>query len=166
MSNQAVVMCSREMEASPEFVFNVFTSRLGDWWPLAYTFSGVSCAEAALEPRVGSEWYERTLNGERISWGKVKAVEPGRRLLLEFAVGADRKPVGSDKSSSVEIVFDSLPRGGTCVRVEHRDFERQGEAGEMQRQGMASEQGWPLLLAELARGVRIAARSGSEAPLS
>lgn len=159
MSNPDAISCSREMDAAPHFVFDVFTSRLGDWWPLGYTFSGPACADAALEPRVAGEWYERTLQGERISWGKVKAIEPGRRLVLEFGVGADRKPIGSDESSTVEIELQALEQGGTCVRVEHRDFERQGEAGAMQRAGMASEQGWPLLLAELERGVRIAARS-------
>lgn len=166
MSNRSAVTCSREIEATPELVFNIFTSRLGDWWPLAYTFSGAACADAVVELRAGGEWYERTREGERISWGKVKAFEPGRRLVLEFGVGADRKPIVSYKSSIVEITFEALERGGTCVRVEHREFERQGEAGRAQREGMASEQGWPLILAELARGVRVAIRLQAALPLA
>ena len=159
----SVVTCSREIEATPDLVFNVFTAGLGDWWPLPYTFSGAACADAALELHAGGEWYERTLKGERLSWGKVKAFDPGRRLVLEFCVGVDRKPISSEHSSTVEIRFDALERGGTCVRVEHRDFERQGPAGVQQREGMGSEQGWPLILAELVRGVRVAIRGASQA---
>jgi uncharacterized protein YndB with AHSA1/START domain len=163
MANRTAVSCSNEVEATPAFAFDVFTARLGDWWPIGYTFSGPAFADAAVEPRVGGEWYECTDKGERLSWGKVKAFEPGRRLVLEFGVGADRQPVSSEQSSTLEITFQGLAHGGTCVHVEHRDFERQGAGGAQLREGMSSAQGWPSILAELARGVRVAGRRPGEA---
>jgi len=163
MATQHPVRCTYEIDAQPDAVYHMFTARLGDWWPLVYTFSGPDCAGAEVEPKEGGEWYERTTKGERISWGKVKHIEPGRRMILEFAVGADRKPVPSERSSTVEISFEGLPRGGTLVAVEHRDFDRHGDVGAQMSENMGSPQGWPVILAELARGVRITSRAGREA---
>lgn len=163
MADHHAVRCTQEIQAEADFVYNMFTARLGDWWPLTYTFSGPLCASAEVEPKKGGEWYERTSKGERLSWGKVKHIEPGRRVLLEFAIGADRKPAPPEHSSTVEVSFEGLPDGGTLIAVEHRDFERHGEAGAQMCEGMGSPQGWPLILAELARGVRIATRATREA---
>lgn len=162
MTKPNPVRCTQEVQAQPDFVYNMFTARLGDWWPLGYTFSGPACATAEVETKEGGEWYERTHAGERISWGKVKHIEPGRRLLLEFGIGVDRKPVPSERSSTVEVTFEGLPSGATLVALEHRDFERHGEAGALMSQNMGSAQGWPVILAELARGVRVASRAARE----
>jgi uncharacterized protein YndB with AHSA1/START domain len=159
MANLTPVRCTYEFQTEPDVVYNMFTARLGDWWPLAYTFSGAQCASAEIEPKHGGEWYERTRQGERLSWGKVKHIEPGRRFILEFAIGPDRKPAPSERSSTVEISFEGLPHGGgTLVAVEHRDFDRHGEAGAQMCENMGSPQGWPLILAELGRAVRLAAK--------
>ena len=58
---------------------------MGDFWPIGYTFSGPCFADAALEPRVGGEWYERTEQGERLSWGKVLVYEPPCRIGARLA---------------------------------------------------------------------------------
>lgn len=159
MTEQHTVRCTHELQAAPDVVYNMFTARLGDWWPLAYTFSGADCAAAEVETKKGGEWYERTIRGERISWGKVKLIEPGRRLILEFGIGADRKPVPSARSSTVEILFEGVPHSsGTLVAIEHRDFDRHGEVGAQMCENMGSAQGWPLILAELGRAVRLTAR--------
>lgn len=149
---------STTFDVSPRFAFDVFTARLGDFWPIAYTFSGPAFADAALQPRSGGEWYERDLQGHRLSWGKVLEFEPGRRVVLEFAIGPERKPVPSDHASIVELSFLPAYPEGTRLDVVHRQFERHGDSAEHMRQGMASEQGWPLILAELRRGIRRAAR--------
>jgi len=48
-----------------------------------------------------------------------------------------------------------IPDGAGCrVDLEHRGFERHGENGAAMRDGMASPQGWPLILAEFARETR------------
>ncbi|HMI86482.1 MAG TPA: SRPBCC domain-containing protein [Polyangiaceae bacterium] len=87
---------------------------------------------AVVEPRVGGRWLERTREGEEISWGDVRAYEPGRRLVLGFAIGADRQPVSREKASEVEVRF--IPAGeSTRVEVEHRNFERHEEGAELLR---------------------------------
>jgi uncharacterized protein YndB with AHSA1/START domain/catechol 2,3-dioxygenase-like lactoylglutathione lyase family enzyme len=142
------------VEAGPSGAFEAFTAYLGAWWPLAYTFSEASFADAAIEPRVGGVWFERNAAGGKLSWGEVRAYEPGERLVLAFAIGADRKPVSNDAASEVEVRFSADGPGRARVEVEHRDFARHGEGGEMLRAGMNSAQGWPLILAELRRWIQ------------
>jgi catechol 2,3-dioxygenase-like lactoylglutathione lyase family enzyme/uncharacterized protein YndB with AHSA1/START domain len=133
--------------------FDAFTTELGAWWPLAYTFSGPSFAGAAIEPRVGGVWFERNGAGEKLSWGEVRACTPGERLVLAFAIGADRKPVPNNAASEVEIRFAAAGPGQTRVELEHRDFARHGQGAEALQAGMDSPQGWPLILAELRRWI-------------
>jgi hypothetical protein len=51
------------------------------------------------------------------------------------------------RSSEVEVRFTPTPLAGTEVRLTHDAFERCGEAGAGYRDEMASEYGWPLILA-------------------
>jgi uncharacterized protein YndB with AHSA1/START domain len=141
------------VEAGPAEAFDAFTTHLGAWWPLAYTFSESNFADAAIELRVGGVWFERNESGEKMSWGDVRACEPGRRLVLAFAIGADRKPVSKDAASEVEVRFASAGPGQTRVELEHREFARHGDGADTLRTGMDSPQGWPLILAELRRSI-------------
>jgi uncharacterized protein YndB with AHSA1/START domain len=147
--------------APPQQVFDLFCT-LGVWWPLAYTFSGPRFQDATVERRQGGRWFERDVEGKQLDWGDVRACEAGKRLVLGFAIGADRKPIPLENASEVELRFDPAD-GGTRLRVEHRDFARHGESGAALRAGMASPQGWPLILAELRRSVRLAERSKAAA---
>jgi catechol 2,3-dioxygenase-like lactoylglutathione lyase family enzyme/uncharacterized protein YndB with AHSA1/START domain len=134
--------------------FDAFTAHLGAWWPLAYTFSGAGFAEAAIEPRIGGVWFERNAAGEKLPWGEVRAYTPGERIVVAFAIGADRKPVSNDAASEVEARFADAGPGRSRVEIEHRDFARHGEGSEALRIGMDSAQGWPLILAELRRWIQ------------
>ena len=141
------------VEAGPASAFDAFTAHLGAWWPLAYTFSEASFVDAAIEPRVGGVWFERNGAGEKLAWGEVRVYAPGARLVLAFAIGADRKPVPDDAASEVEIRFPAAGPGQTRVELEHRDFARHGQGSEALRAGMDSALGWPLILAELRRWI-------------
>jgi catechol 2,3-dioxygenase-like lactoylglutathione lyase family enzyme/uncharacterized protein YndB with AHSA1/START domain len=133
--------------------FAAFTAHLGAWWPLAYTYSQADFADAAIEPKAGGVWYERTLNGDSLTWGDVRAFVPGERVVLAFAIGPDRKPVSNQAASEVEVRFSDDRPGRALVQLEHRAFERHGEGAEALRAGMQSAQGWPLILAELRRWI-------------
>jgi uncharacterized protein YndB with AHSA1/START domain len=133
--------------------FDAFAGALGRWWPLGYTYAQAGLDTAVIEPRVGGLWFERDLSGKETAWGEVRAWEPPSRLVLSFAVGADRAPEPEERASEVEIRFVPEEKG-TRVELEHRDFERHGDGAERLRDGMASPQGWPLILAEFARYLR------------
>jgi uncharacterized protein YndB with AHSA1/START domain len=131
--------------------FELFADRIGQWWPIAYTFSGPQFGLAGIDPRPGGRWFERTQRGEQLSWGRVRGYERGARLVLGFGVGGHRGPIEDDQASEVEIRFTDAGSHRTRVTVEHRAFERHGASAEQLHDGMASPQGWPTILAEYAR---------------
>jgi uncharacterized protein YndB with AHSA1/START domain len=94
-----------------------------------------------MEPRVGGRITEVWEGGSEVSWGTVLALEPPRRLLLDWNPSRTRA-VGTE----VEVTFEASPRG-TLVRLEHRGWERLGEAADHVRSGY--ETGWPRVLLRL-----------------
>jgi uncharacterized protein YndB with AHSA1/START domain len=149
------VRCTIEVPASPERAFERFVGDIGRWWPIPYTYGEDRFGTAAIEPRAGGRWFETTLDGSEERWGTVRAFEPGRRLVLSFNIGPQRKPEPPERESEVEIRF-APQDGGTRIELEHRDFARHGEGAEALRAGMASRQGWPIILASFAREMRYA----------
>ncbi|MFI0791808.1 SRPBCC family protein [Micromonospora rubida] len=132
--------------ASAERAFAVFTGALTDWWVREYTWSGpAALAELGIEPHAGGMLYEIGPYGFRSDWGRVLTWDPPRRLVFTWQIGPDRVPVPDPaQASEVEVLF--LPEGPerTRVEVEHRHFDRHGEAAEGYRQALTA--GWHELL--------------------
>jgi hypothetical protein len=57
------------------------------------------------------------------------------------------------KASILEVAFVSEGDSRTRVSVEHTAFEKHGEGAEKYRQEMASEYGWPFILAQYAAAI-------------
>ena len=129
--------------------FDLFTRRFDAWWPRDKTANpGTTLAEAVLEPRVGGRWYERGVDGSICEWGRVLVIEPPRRLVIDWQLGAGYK-FDPDLHTEVEILFQ--PDGeGTLVKLEHRNIERFGEKWEDMRRGISSQGGWPGILGSYA----------------
>jgi len=154
MNPSAAIAHDTVVDAGAETAFDIVTLHLGEWWPLAYTFSLERFRDAAIESHAGGVWFEIDDAGQRLSWGEVRAFHPPTRLVLAFAIGPDRQPVADDAASEVEVRFANDTPGRTRVTIEHRAFERHGDGGDATRAGMDSPQGWPLILAELRRWIR------------
>ena len=149
------------LPVEPERAFELFAEGLGSWWPAEYTWAADELEEIAIEPREGGRCFERGPNGFECDWGRVLAWEPPRRLAFTWQIGPDRVPVpDSQRASEVEVRFSAAGQGGTRVDVEHRAFERHGEGGGEYRDGMASDRGWPYMLARYAE---VAGSPGGEA---
>lgn len=131
--------------------FECFVREFGRWWPLPYTYSQDRFQTAEIEPRKGGRWFERDNDGNETSWGEIRAYEPPSRIVAAFAISPMRRPEPAEKASEVEFRFRSEGAARTRLELEHRDFARHGEEGEQLREGMASRQGWPLILACFAR---------------
>lgn len=138
--------CSLLAPASAERAFAVFTGSLTDWWVREYTWSGPDAlAELGVEPRAGGMLYEIGPYGFRSDFGRVLTWDPPRRLVFTWQIGPDRVPVPDPaRASEVEVLF--LPEGPdrTRVEVEHRNFDRHGEAAEGYREALTA--GWHELL--------------------
>jgi uncharacterized protein YndB with AHSA1/START domain len=139
METALVVRRSVAVNVPPERAFEVFTSDVASWWPVA-THS-VADGTPAFEPRVGGRLFERVGDVEHF-WGKVVAWDPPHRLALEWKVNPD-----AAASTDVEITF--TPDGdGTLVALVHSGFERLGEKGP---EGSGSYgEGWVVVLGRYA----------------
>ncbi len=122
-----------------EDAFRLFTEGIGTWWPFETHSIGADEVETAVfEPRVGGELYEQQHDGTRAHWATVLAWEPPHRIVLEWKVNP--KAVAA---TELEIRF-TADGDGTRVDLEHRGWERLGEAAEEDRASYAD--GWKFVL--------------------
>ncbi|MEU6206983.1 SRPBCC family protein [Micromonospora musae] len=138
--------CSLLISAPTERAFAVFAGALTDWWVREYTWSGPEAlSELGMEPWAGGMLYEIGPYGFRADWGRVLTWDPPRRLVFTWQIGPDRVPVPDPaRASEVEVVFLTETPEQTRVELEHRHFDRHGEAAEGYRQALTA--GWHELL--------------------
>ena len=134
-----------EVQRTVEEAFDIFTARIGDWWPLAqHSITQDRAAACAVEPREGGELYETDSDGARHPWGRVLTWEPPHRLVFTWHPGRD-----SDSAQEVEVTFEAAGEG-TLVVLEHRDWHKLGDAAEKTRQGY--DTGWDFVLGQCFAG--------------
>jgi hypothetical protein len=134
------------VEASQQRAFNVFTQEQGAWWPLATHHVGDKPAETAIiEPRAGGRWFERAQDGSECDWGRVLVWDPPGRLVLAWTVTP--KSLGPEPvMTEVEIRFVAVGPATTRIELEHRFFERFGDAAERMSGAYGSDNGWTTVL--------------------
>ena len=141
MSTQAADLTVRKsltVAAPQERAFEVFTERIGTWWPFdRYSIGEARTRDAVFETREGGAVYEVMDGGETAPWATVVAWEPPSRLVISWHVNPEVP------ATEVEVRF--TPEGdGTRVVLEHRGWERLGERAEAAREGY--EGGWDEVL--------------------
>ena len=110
----------------PDRAFQLWTVSTGVWWPMAtHSVSGRRDSVLVIEPGAGGRIYEQAVDGRQHSRGTVVAWEPAVRLLCQWLVG--------DTPTELEVRFAASADGGTIVEIEHRGWERFGEAGDARR---------------------------------
>ena len=97
--------------------FELFTDRIGTWWPADTHSIGGAEVDVVFEPRVGGRVYERAPDGRTSEWATVLAYDRPHRVLLEWRVGTERAPY-----TEGEIRF-ARAAGGTRVELEHRGWD-------------------------------------------
>jgi uncharacterized protein YndB with AHSA1/START domain len=145
MSAQAPLLRSVTVAVPPERAFEVFTRRLGDWWPLReFSVFGERSAGASID---ASRVVERSADGEESVWGEVLVFEPPSRLVFTWHPG-----YGEDEpATEVEVSF--RPHGATTVvELQHRGWEALGERAAEARESYAS--GWTGVLAAYAAAAK------------
>lgn len=127
------------VRCAPEHAFEVWTARIGQWWPTSHSVSAVAGVEVVLQPRVGGRIFERAPSGEEHDWGLVTVWEPPRRLGYTWHLRVDRAD-----ATDVEIVFADPGDGTTMLEITHTGWERLGARGPERRE--ANGRGWSGLL--------------------
>ena len=141
----APVRKSITVKADAAHAFDVFTTRIGSWWPRSHSVGSSPQNNVVMEPRAGGRWYEIGEDGSQCNWGKVLAWEPPSRLLLAWQIGGDWK-YDPALVTEVEVKFTPLAGGETRVELEHRNIERFGDKAESVRTAIDSEGGWSAII--------------------
>ena len=136
----APVVHSVRVRAAPARAFDLFTARMGDWWPKGGTIGAKPHVAIVLEPAVGGRWFERDADGHECPWGRVLAWEPPKRALLAWQLNS-RFEYDPAFETELEITVAPADGGGSQVTLEHRNLERFGEAAE--RIAGQLRGGWP-----------------------
>ena len=143
MTTQATapVLRSVTVTVPVERAFEVFTRRIGDWWPIRT--HGCFLDEAASVEFDGERILERSRDGELAVWGEVLVWEPPARIVFTWHPGHAH----DEPPTEVEVRFRAVG-ASTSVELEHRGWERLGERAEAAR--AAYEGGWRGVLARFA----------------
>jgi uncharacterized protein YndB with AHSA1/START domain len=139
------------VEAPLERAFAVFTEDFGSFKPPEHNLLGVEIAETVFEPREGGHLYDRGVDGSECRWARVLAYEPPNRVVISWDISPHwQVETDLEKASEVEVRFVAETPERTRVELEHRNLERHGEGWEGLRDGVDSEDGWPLYLQRFA----------------
>jgi uncharacterized protein YndB with AHSA1/START domain len=148
MSTQAADMVVRKsltVAAPVDRAFEVFTERIGTWWPFdTHSIGKQRTRGAVFEGREGGTVYELIDGDETATWATVLAWEPPTRVLLSWHVNPHVP------ATQLEVRF--APDGdGTRVVLEHRGWELLGDKAE---EGRGSyDEGWDFVLDRYTTGV-------------
>ena len=122
------------VRCSLEHAFDVFTSRIDQWWPRSHRKLEGSTLTLATE--VGGLFLERAPDGEQHKMGEVLACERPSFIRYSWFPGSITGP------TEVEVRF-TAQEGGTLVEITHRE----GEGADAFEQRIALfKKSWPLVL--------------------
>ncbi len=120
------------VDFAPEEAFDLFTARIGSWWPVrTHSYGGEQVTGVVFEQRVGGRVYEVTDAGEQ-DWARVLELDAPNGFVLEWLIG---EACGSE----VEVRF-TAEGPGARVELEHRGWENAESRGNY-------DGGWDVVLA-------------------
>ena len=138
----APIVKTVQVKAAPARAFELFTTRIGAWWP-GKGIGKQPHAAIVIEPKAGGRWFERDTNGTETQWGKVLVWEPPSRVLFGWQINCEWS-YEPELVTEVELTFAPAAGGGTLVTLEHRNLERFG--AEAARHAERLRGGWPTKL--------------------
>lgn len=154
----APVQKSIFVNAPQDHAFEVFTARIGRWWPKTHKIGPADLDRPVIEPKAGGRWYELDIDGSECEIGKVSVWDPPARVVLIWQLTPEFT-YDPDLHTEVEVQF-TAEDGGTRVDLEHRDLEQMGEKADAMRETVSGPGGWPALLQLFADEANIQERGG------
>jgi uncharacterized protein YndB with AHSA1/START domain len=131
--------------------FKAFTERLGDFKPPEHNLLSVPIVETVFEPFVGGNIIDRGEDGSECRWARVLAFDPPDRVVFSWDISPQWQIVTDpEEASEVEVTFVAETPERTRVELEHRHLDRHGPGWPAVRDGVDTDQGWPLYLARYA----------------
>jgi uncharacterized protein YndB with AHSA1/START domain len=146
-TDQTAVSASIEVNASQQRAFDVFTHDFGAFKPAEHNLLAVPIAETVVETHVGGHITDRGADGSECAWATVLAYDPPDRFVFSWNISPLWQiETDTDKRSEVEVTFTDLGGDRTRVDINHRHLDRHGQGWEGVREGVSTDEGWPLYL--------------------
>lgn len=147
MTDPTAVSASIEVNASVERAFEVFTRDFGAFKPPEHNLLAVPIAETVVETHVGGHIIDRGADGSECPWATVLAYEPPTRFVFSWDINPHwQVETDTDKRSEVGVTFTDLGGARTRVDINHRHLDRHGAGWAGVREGVSTDEGWPLYL--------------------
>lgn len=140
------VVRSVSVPLAPARTFELFTTRMTDFWPKEHSIGSSELAEVVVDPQAGGRWFERGVDGSECQWGRVASWGPPDRVVLLWQIGADWQ-FDPEFETEVEVTFTEEAGGRTLVELRHRNLQRYGDATEQMRAIFDDPKGWTGTLA-------------------
>ncbi len=149
----APVRKQRDIPLGPERAFELFTARMGEWWPLlTHSIAEHDAVGVRFEGRIGGRVVELTSDGTEHVWAEVRTWDPPHRVVLSW-----HPAVEPEAASTVEVRF--VATGAGCrLELEHHDLEEHGEVGRNMREQY--DPGWDEVLDRLDASISAAVETG------
>jgi hypothetical protein len=147
----AVVEVARSVSVplSPARAFELFTTRMTDFWPKEHSIGNSEIAEVVVEPHSGGRWFERGTDGSECQWGRIALWEPPRKVVLLWQIGADWC-FDPAFETEVEVTFTEESTDRTRLDLRHRNLQRYGGNAEQMQAIFDDPKGWAGTLASFA----------------
>jgi uncharacterized protein YciI len=126
------------VEAGPAAAFEIFTARLGRWWPLAAGFGVYLDGTVAF---AGGQIIERSADGRQVVWGTVTRWDPPAAVAFTWHPGYE-----AARASQVEVTF-TVAGEQTLVSLTHSGWEIFADPAAARSE---YTQGWPKILDQYA----------------
>lgn len=145
-STTAPVVKSVTVPCPVERAFELFTSQINAWWPLAsHSVGGTEARTVEMDCRLGGQIVEVVSDGSRATWGTISSWVPPHQIAFSWHPG-----LPETEATQVAVTFRP-GKQATLVTLTHTGWEVRADGSEA-RQGY--DTGWDLVLApfvELAR---------------
>ena len=135
------------VDAGPAAAFEIFTARLGRWWPLAAGFGVYLDGTVAF---AGGRIIERSADGRQAVWGTVTRWDPPAAVAFTWHPGRD-----AAQASQVEVTFSAAGQQ-TLVSLTHSGWEIFDDPAAARSE---YDQGWAKVLGQYAE---LASRPGQD----
>lgn len=117
------------VRGASERVFDLFTERMGTWWPIdaysrvvnEFADEGVEVTRLEFQARLAGSILEHLSDGRVLPWAEVVTWDPPRSVVMAWRPHSLPEP-----PTEVEATF-TASEGGTLVEVEHRGWEAVSE---------------------------------------
>jgi uncharacterized protein YndB with AHSA1/START domain len=114
------------LRCAPERAFELFTERMGAWWPVEaysravseFAAEGVEVERLEFQARGGGSILEHMSDGRTVPWGEVIAWDPPEGVVMAWRPHSLPEP-----PTEVEVTF-TAQADGTLVKLEHRGWEQ------------------------------------------